>query len=64
MVKKDWNKYILLVNKKYLNFYDNKEIKGLLAHELSHVEEWVTKGIRFYIINNLKCSFSENEFSY
>jgi beta-lactamase regulating signal transducer with metallopeptidase domain len=59
MVRKNWSKYLLFVNRNYLEIYEKKEIKGLLAHELSHIFQWATKGILFYIINSLKCSFSK-----
>jgi len=59
MVRKNWNQYTMFINKEYLKIYDKKEIKGLIAHELSHIEEWVVKGVWFYIINSLKCSFSK-----
>lgn len=59
MARKNWSKYLLFINRKYLKIYNKKEIKGILVHELSHIQEWVTKGIWFYIFNSLKCSFSK-----
>jgi len=64
MVRKNWNKYFLFINKHYLKIYDEDELKRVLAHELSHIEDWVKKGILFYIVNNLKCSFSKNYLEY
>lgn len=59
-VRKNWNKYLLKINRKYIVIYNNKEIKGLLAHELSHVEGWVKKGVWIYLVDGLKYIFSKS----
>ena len=58
----DWEIYlwlIIYINPRY-NIYNDFELKGLLAHELSHLEDWVVKGRWYTFINSLKCGFSDS----
>lgn len=59
-VRKNWGGYLLIINRKYIGIYNNKELKGLLAHELSHVGGWVKKGVWVYLIDGLKYGFSKS----
>ena len=64
VAKKKGKNYITLINLTYLKIYDEFEVKGLLSHELSHVEEWVREGGWFYFKNKIKCSFSDRNNSF
>lgn len=52
-------RYLFINNKD--NIYDDFEMRGLLSHELSHLESWEKIGLFNKIIEDIKCSFS-NEF--
>lgn len=47
------------INPKY-NIYNDFELKGLLAHELSHLEDWVIKGRWYRFVNKLRCFLSKD----
>lgn len=48
---------IIWINPKY-DVYDDFELKGLLAHELSHLEDWEIWGRGYKLKNDWKCFFS------
>ena len=47
------------INPKY-DIYNNFELKGLLAHELCHLEGWVIKGRWYKFINDIRCFSKDN----
>lgn len=46
------------INPKY-NIYNDFELKGLLAHELSHLGDWIVMGKWYKFVNDIKCAFSK-----
>ena len=51
---KEFFGYFIWINPFY-EIYNKFELKGLLAHELCHIEDWVIKGSNWREKNNRKC---------
>ena len=53
-------KSFIHVNPKYMNKFDNFELKGVFAHELCHIEDFLTNNRWRYFVNGLKYNFFES----
>jgi len=56
---KEFFGYTIWINPFY-QIYDKVEIKGLLAHELCHIEDWVVNGDKWRRENNKLCRKSRD----
>ena len=52
--EKEFFGYTIWINPHY-QIYDKYELKGLLAHELCHIEEYIVKGKKWRIQNKRLC---------
>ncbi len=48
------------VNPKYTSRYNNFELKGVFAHELCHIEDFLTNNKWWYFVHGLKYIFSKS----
>lgn len=53
-------KSFIHVNPKYMNKFDNFELKGVFAHELCHIEDFLTNNRWRYFVKGLKYNFSKS----
>lgn len=59
IVDKEFFGYTIWINPFY-QIYDKVETKGLLVHELCHIEDWVVKGNKWRKKNKRLCRKSRN----
>lgn len=55
-----FKKPFIYINPKYCKYYNNFELKGVFAHELCHLEDFLTNNYRWFFVNGLKYSFSKD----
>ncbi len=59
MAAKEFFGYIVYINPLY-EIYSEFEVKGILAHELCHIEDWEIKGRKWRIKNRKLCLKDKN----